>query len=87
MNVKVTNFKGDSIWVSLPKAYWEGKEELRTGIFLTGLYRSAKTGRMVRRIYSQWFGEGESYQLLSLSSWIDYCDLAGIDPQVPAEEL
>jgi hypothetical protein len=93
MKVKVTGFyDGDSGYMSLPAPMWEGKEELNTGIWLTALYRGKKTGRMVARFYSQWVDHkgritGEYFSRIFTSDWVNYCELAGIDPQVEAEEL
>jgi len=93
MKVKVNGmYDGDSCYLSLPAPMWEGREELNTGVWLTGLYCGKRTGRMVARFYSQWVDHkgritGESFSRIHLSDWVTYCDLVGIDPQVEAEEL
>jgi len=93
MKVKVTGiYDGDSCYLNLPAPLWEGREQINTGVWLTGLYKGPKSGRMVARIDSQWAGlhgrtAGEHFERCYLANWIDYCELAGIDPQVEAEEL
>ncbi len=93
VKVKVNGMDyGDCCYLSLPAPLWEGKEELNTGIWLTGLYKGPKSGRMVARFYSQWVDHkgritGEYFSRIYLSDWVTYCELAGIDPQVEAEEL
>jgi len=93
MKVKVNGmYDSDCRYLSLPTPMWEGREELNTGIWLTGLYKGPKSGRMVARFDSQWVDqkgrmEGESFSRIYMSEWINYCEIAGIDPQAEAEEL
>lgn len=92
MKAKVNSPHREPIWMNLPKPLWEGKERITTGICLTGLYKGAKTGRTVARFDSQWVDgqgrmEGESFAQIEPSTWLEYCEIAGIDPQVEAEEL
>jgi len=92
MSVKLELDNGDYRWVSLPKAYWAGKEELSPGVHMIALYRGERSGRMVIETYSQWVlrghcAVGTEYRLLTRSQWIHYCDLAGVDPQLTPEDL
>lgn len=93
MKVKVNGMDdGECCYMSLPAPMWEGRVEISVGVWLTGLYRGKKTGRMVARFDSQWADRqgrttGEYFSRIFTSDWVNYCDLAGIDPQVEAEEL
>jgi hypothetical protein len=93
MKVKVNGMDyGDCCYLNLPAPLWEGRETLSVGVWLTGLYRGKKSGRMVARFDSQWVDRqgrvtGEYFSRIFTSDWITYCGLAGIDPQVEAEEL
>jgi hypothetical protein len=94
MKAKVWNAaKQEAKWMQLPVPLWEGSEVLSTGLSLIGLYRGAKSGRTVVATFSYWVDqrtnqvEGVSYVECCPESWLMYCDTAGIDPQVEAEEL
>jgi hypothetical protein len=94
MKAKVWNAaKQEAKWMQLPEPLWQGSEVLSTGLSLIGLYRGAKSGRTVVATYSYWVDqrtnqvEGVSYVECCPESWLMYCDTAGIDPQVEAEEL
>lgn len=94
MKAKVWNaVKQEAKWMQLPVPLWEGSEVLSTGLSLIGLYRGAKSGRTVVATFSYWVDqrtnqvEGVSYVECCPESWLMYCDTAGIDPQVEAEEL
>lgn len=92
MKAKVSSPHREPIWMNLPNPLWEGKERITTGVCLTGLYKGAKTGRMVARFDSQWVGsrgriEGESFAQIDAGTFLEYCEIAGIDPQMDAEEL
>lgn len=92
MKAKVKNLMGDNVWMSLPKPLWEGAEIFHAGVKLTGLWKGAKTGRMVARFDSQWVDsqgrmEGETFAQTDTSTWLWYCEIAGIDPQTEAEDL
>jgi hypothetical protein len=93
MSIKLELINGDYAWVSLPKAYWVGKEELATGVCMRALYRGERSGRMVLETYNQWQDYrtqqqiGTGYRQLTRSEWIHYCDLAGVDPRLDPEDL
>ena len=94
MKAKVWNVeKQEAKWMQLPVPLWEGREVLSTGLSLIGLYRGPKTGRTVVATYSYWVNqrtnqvEGVSYVECCPESWLMYCDVAGIDPQIDAEDL
>jgi hypothetical protein len=94
MKAEVKNVYGDYVLMSLPAPLWEGKAQIGTGVWLTGLYRGPRTGRTVARYMSSWVDsktgliEGESFAMCDNSTWLWYCETAGInDPQVEAEEL
>ena len=92
MKAKVQNLLGDNVWMSLPKPLWEGAEIFHAGVKLTGLWKGAKTGRMVARFDSQWVDsqgrmEGETFAQTDTSTWLWYCEVVGIDPQTEAEDL
>jgi hypothetical protein len=80
-------------WMTLPKPLWVGRQVISTGVSLVGLYRGEKTGRKVVETYSYWVNprnnqvEGNFFMECEDSKWVIYCDYAGIDPQVEAEEL
>ena len=94
MKAKVYNrLNGETLWMNLPKPLWEGKERIVAGVCLTGLYKGAKTGRMVARFDSIWVNpqtgccEGETFAQIDAGTFLEYCDLVGIDPQTEAEDL
>lgn len=93
MKVKVNGvYESDCCYFNLPAPLWEGREQINTGVCLTGLYKGPKSGRMVARFYSLWVDRqgrvtGEYFSRIYLSDWVTYCELAGIDPKVEAEEL
>jgi len=92
MKVKVSDLHGNCDYLSLPAPLWEGKKEISVGVWLTGLYKGPKTGRMVARFDSRWVDHkgritGEYFSRIFICDWVNYCDLAGIDPDIEAEEL
>lgn len=93
MKAKVYNrLNGETLWMNLPKPLWEGKERIVAGVCLTGLYKGAKTGRTVVRFDSRWVDgrgrmDGESFAQVDAVTFLEYCDLVGIDPQTEAEDL
>ena len=47
MKVKVNGMDdGECCYMSLPAPLWEGRVEISVGVWLTGLYKGPKTGRM-----------------------------------------
>ena len=92
MNVKCEMRDGRLTWITLPQPAWAGSVQLGVGLNLHGLYRGARTGRMVAETYSNWtesngYVVGTEYTEITVSDWIKYCDLAGIDPGLTPEDL
>lgn len=86
MSVSVTNPRnGEVRRVSLPAPRWTGREELRPGYWLTGLYVGPRNGLMVAEFDSAWVNyrtnliEGNTYELLSTQQFNRYADLVGIE--------
>ena len=91
MNVKA-EMRGGRRWITLPKPVWHGSVQVGVGINLHGLFRGARTGRMLAETYSSWTEQngavvGTEYAEITVSDWLHYCDLVGIDPGVEAEDL
>lgn len=86
----ITNLNGDSERVSLPAPHFtaspRGRENLSTGIWLTGLYSGPRTGRKFARTYSIWQSKtgygviGETYCELTEAEYLHYCNVVGCEP-------
>ena len=85
-SVNVTNPRNNEVRrVSLPAPRWTGREEIRPGYWLTGLYVGPRNGLLVAEFDSAWINyrtnliEGTSYELANKDEFNGYADMVGID--------
>lgn len=92
----ITNLRGDNERISLPLPIYEaeprGREHLGAGVWITGIYKGPRTGRMFLRTYSIWDrGDGAHVgtrvRELDQSDFLDYCQRVDINPPVEAVEV
>ena len=97
MKTTIVNLNGENERISLPdpcySAKASGQEDMGAGVWLTGLYRGPRTGRMIAETHSIWESGnsgrtvGTRFREVDTDEWLRLCGVAGIDPQVEAVEI
>lgn len=94
----IINLSGERERVVLPKPEYtadkSGLLDFGTGVWLTGIWRGARTGRMFIRTYSMWESPkkdgscvGDRVIEVSKSEYLRACGVASIEPSVAATEV
>ena len=93
--VTLSNLRGDSERVTLPRPHYDNPKSCRsedaTGTWYEALYVGPRTGRMFLRAYSIWddgHGRcvGTTYCELARDEYLDYCNRIGVEPIGPAAQ-
>jgi hypothetical protein len=94
----IINLSGEHERVTLPQPEYSasksGQEDFGTGVWLTGIWRGPRTGRMFVRTYSIWASSrndgsnvGSRTIEVDESGYLRACDVAGIEPRTEAVEV
>jgi hypothetical protein len=86
MKTSVLMLSGDFKYLSLPKPAWIGREKTGTGYYIYALYRSPITQRYYASVITQWQGNRSGVEEICESDYLRYCELAGIESNISAQE-
>ena len=97
-SVTITNLYDEAERISLPKTAEYDNDSTRraedhTGVWITGIWTGPRTGRHIGRSYSIWEDRthhcnvGTRYRELDEEEYLQWCQIACIEPVSKAEEI
>jgi hypothetical protein len=96
MKLTITNLRGENEYLSMSKPEYEsskcGQADYGTGVWLIGIFRGPKTGRMFISTDSIWDNGngccvGQRTREVDESEYLRACRVAGIDPSCMAHDV